>query len=50
MADWDIPLAGGSVFRGEFYRGRALGGLGGGIGRSVLFSGDPRSVHHRCGL
>jgi hypothetical protein len=26
---------------GEFYRGAAVGGLGGGIGRSVLFSGTP---------
>jgi hypothetical protein len=25
---------------GEFYRGRALGGLGGGTGRSTLYSGD----------
>ena len=26
---------------GEFYRGRAIGGLGGGVGRSVLFTGPP---------
>jgi hypothetical protein len=26
------------------YRGRALGGLGGGIWRSVLFSGDPAAA------
>lgn len=39
IADWDVPL--GSLFRlsGEFYRGRAVGGLGGGIGRSVVFNG-----------
>ena len=38
-SDWNLPL--GHVFNlsGEFYRGRALGGLGGGIGRSVLFNG-----------
>jgi hypothetical protein len=41
MADWEVPLSRWVSFSGEFYRGRALGGLGGGIGRSVLFSGDP---------
>jgi hypothetical protein len=41
MTDWDIPLASRVSLSGEFYRGRATGGLGGGIGRSVLFSGDP---------
>jgi hypothetical protein len=39
--DWEIPLTPWVAFSGEFYRGRALGGLGGGIGRSVLFSGNP---------
>ena len=46
--DIDLPL-GGIVYgglhqfslSGKLYRGRALGGLYGGIGRSVLFSGDP---------
>jgi hypothetical protein len=41
MADWDIPLASRMSLSGEFYRGRGVGGLGGGIGRSVLFSGNP---------
>ncbi len=41
MADWDIALASRLSFSGEFYRGRAIGGLGGGLGRSVLFSGNP---------
>ena len=41
MADWSIPLAPRLSLSGEFYRGRAVGGLGGGIGRSVLFSGNP---------
>jgi hypothetical protein len=41
MADWDIPLARRLRLSGEFYRGTAVGGLGGGIGRSVLFSGTP---------
>lgn len=37
--DWTVPLSKRWELSGEFYRGRALGGLGGGIGRSVLFSG-----------
>jgi hypothetical protein len=37
--DWKVPLSNRWELSGEFYRGRALGGLGGGIGRSVLFSG-----------
>ena len=41
MADWEIPLPGRFYLSGEFYRGRALGGIGGGVGRSVLFSADP---------
>src|SRR5262249_32156509 len=41
MTDWDLPLGKWFSLSGKFYRGRALGGLGGGIGRSVLFSGDP---------
>jgi hypothetical protein len=41
MTDWSVPLARRVSLTGEFYRGRAIGGLGGGVGRSVLFSGDP---------
>ena len=41
MADWEIPLASRLAFSGEFYRGRAVGGIGGGIGQSVLYLGDP---------
>jgi hypothetical protein len=37
--DWTVPLGDQWEVSGEFYRGRALGGLGGGIGRSVVFSG-----------
>jgi hypothetical protein len=44
MADLDLPLGRQFSLSGKFYRGRALGGLGGGIGRSVLFSGDPGSL------
>ncbi len=40
MADWEIPLLPRVALSGEFYRGRAIGGLGGGVGRSVLFSGN----------
>jgi len=40
MTDWSVPLARRVSLTGEFYRGRALGGLGGGVGRSVLFSGN----------
>jgi len=41
MADFDLPISRHFSFSGEVYRGRALGGLYGGIGRSVLFSGNP---------
>jgi hypothetical protein len=37
--DVTVPLGQYFDFSGEFYRGRAVGGLGGGIGQSVLFSG-----------
>jgi hypothetical protein len=41
MADWEIPLAPRIIFTGEFYRGEALGGIGGGIGQSVVYEGNP---------
>ena len=41
MADWQIPLARRVLFSGEFYRGRAIGGIGGGISQSVVYEGDP---------
>lgn len=40
-ADWRFPVAPKIDLSGEFYRGRAVGGLGGGIGQSILFSGSP---------
>ena len=40
-ADWRFPVAPKVELSGEFYRGRAVGGLGGGVGQSILFSGDP---------
>jgi len=45
LADWQIPLAPRLALTGEFYDGDAVGGLGGGVGRSVLFSGDPGSPY-----
>jgi hypothetical protein len=45
MTDLDLPLTHQLSLSGKFYRGRGLGGLGGGIGRSVLFSGDPGSLY-----
>jgi len=40
-ADWRVPIGSKVEFSGEFYRGRSIGGLGGGIGQSVLFNGNP---------
>jgi hypothetical protein len=37
--DLKFPLGGAFEFTSQFYRGRALGGLGGGIGQSVLWEG-----------
>jgi hypothetical protein len=42
MADWQIPLLPRLGLSGEFYRGRGIGGLGGGIGTSILYGGDPK--------
>jgi Skp family chaperone for outer membrane proteins len=39
MVDWVLPLDKWFSLSGSFYRGQAIGGLGGGIGRSVLYSG-----------
>jgi hypothetical protein len=41
MADWQIPISPRLSLSGEFYRGRGIGGLGGGIGTSILYGGDP---------
>jgi len=43
MTDWQIPIVRRLNLSGEFYRGRGVGGLGAGIGRSILFGGDPTS-------
>jgi hypothetical protein len=39
--DWTAPLGKWLSLSGEFYRGQALGGLGGGSYRSALFSWNP---------
>jgi hypothetical protein len=41
MADWQIPLASRVSLSGEFYRGRGIGGLGAGVGRSIVYGGNP---------
>jgi hypothetical protein len=38
-ADLTVPFGRLVEFTGQFYRGRAVGGLGGGIGQSVLWNG-----------
>jgi outer membrane murein-binding lipoprotein Lpp len=46
VTDITVPLGEFLDFSGEFYRGRAVGGLGGGIGQSILLSGpiyNPRT-------
>lgn len=45
MSDVELPLGKQFSFSGKFYRGKGLGGLYGGIGRSVLFSGDPTNQY-----
>ncbi len=45
MTDIELPLNHQFSLSGKVYRGRALGGLYGGIGRSVLFSGNPTSAN-----
>jgi hypothetical protein len=40
-ADWDFPLQKWLSLSGEFYRGRAIGGLGAGASGSVVFLGSP---------
>jgi len=47
MTDWQIPIVRRLTLSGEFYRGRGAGGLGAGIGRAVLFGGDPTSASTR---
>ena len=50
MADWQIPILRRLTLSGEFYRGRGVGGLGAGIGRSVLFGNPSYSIPSIRGL
>jgi hypothetical protein len=46
-ADVSLPLGGFFTVTGEFYRGRAVGGLAGGVGQDILLSGavtDPTTT------
>ena len=46
-ADWNVPLGRRFAVSGEFYRGRAIGGLGGSLGRSVIWDrplSDPTAI------
>jgi hypothetical protein len=40
VTDVSVPLGEFLDFSAEFYRGRAVGGLGGGVGQSILLSGS----------
>jgi hypothetical protein len=42
-ADWSIPISPWFAVTGEFYTGRAIGGLGAAQGQSVAFSGESES-------
>ena len=42
-ADWDLPLGRFVSLSGELYRGRAIGGLGGGASSTVLLTGPTSS-------
>ena len=53
-SDLTIPLGDYFLLTGEFYRGQSVGGLGGGVGQSLLLTGSPsepgsrRSRSCRC--
>lgn len=42
MVDWQVPIAPRVSLSGEFYRGRGIGGLGGAIGTSIVYGGNPK--------
>jgi hypothetical protein len=44
MADWQVPIAPRLSWSGEFYRGRGIGGLGAGIGTTILYGGNPKGA------
>lgn len=41
MADWQIPIVRRVNLSGEFYRGRAVGGLGAAVGQTIVYGGNP---------
>jgi hypothetical protein len=41
MTDWQIPILHRLILSGEFYRGRGVGGLGGAVGQTILYGGNP---------
>jgi hypothetical protein len=41
LTDWQIPILSRLTLSGEFYRGRAIGGLGGAVGQTIVFGGNP---------
>ncbi|MGO8795629.1 MAG: hypothetical protein ACLQLC_12470 [Candidatus Sulfotelmatobacter sp.] len=41
MADWQIPIVRRVNLSGEFYRGRAVGGLGAAVGQTFVYGGSP---------
>ncbi len=41
MTDWQIPILRRLMLSGEFYRGRAAGGLGGAIGQTIVYGANP---------
>lgn len=45
MLDWQVPLLPRLGLSGEFYRGRAIGGLGGAVSTSIVFGGDPMAPY-----
>jgi hypothetical protein len=44
MGDWQVPITQRFTLSGEFYRGRAAGGVGAGIGQTVLY-GTPSAAY-----
>lgn len=42
-ADWRLPIVSKLELSGEFYRGLGVGGIGGGIGQTILFKASPLS-------
>jgi hypothetical protein len=41
MTDWQLPILRRLGLSGEFYRGRGVGGLGGAIGQTIVYGGNP---------